>query len=464
MISAMGGAIITAFIRALGGGGFFVGMADMTANVGAICQLATNRLLQAVGSRRIFCMLCLGGVRVVRIGLVLLPVIAATGAQSMALWCLVLILALGHTGGNIGHVSRLSWIADITPLSIRGRFLAKRDLVMGVVGLSVAILASRFLDLWGRYHPQNVLTGYQVLCVFSVVCGFGSIVCFYLGREPLMRGPTKPQTFLGNFALPFHDREYRRFMWFNIHWSFGVGFAGGFFDFYMLTHLKLSITTVVLINAVGMLASLYCLPLWGRLIDRFGNRPLLTMCVLVKGAFPVMWIAAGPDTWFLALLVVLARSFNSAQRVATVNLALKLAPEDNRAMFLSMQRSTTGIARAISPVITGCVLKSFGDLTLDLGFMAFIALHAMFLTSATLRLTSLVWLLRIREPNVKAARRMIRVLSRTSGFRPQRGLGRFLGFWLGPVLDAWRRGTDVLRHLRRRTRRSDPQDGEEAGD
>ena len=143
MMSAMGGPIVTAFISALGGAGFFVGMADMTTNVGAILQLTTNRLLQAVGSRRLFCMLCLGGSRVLRIGLVFLPALAAMGSRETALWTLVAILALARTGGAMGHVSRLSWIAGIAPLSIRGRYLAKRYLLMGITGLVVAVAASR---------------------------------------------------------------------------------------------------------------------------------------------------------------------------------------------------------------------------------------------------------------------------------------------------------------------------------
>jgi MFS family permease len=264
---------------------------------------------------------------------------------------------------------------------------------------------------------------------------FGVVSLFLLRTvpEPRMAEGQGEVGFLRSLALPYLDRSFRRFLGFPVLWSFAAGFAGPFFTVYMIQDLGINYALIGAYTNLGMLASLYCVRFWGQLADRFGNKPVLSMAACMKAIFPFLWVFATSRSYIYLGLVHLVRAFNSAQKLTELNMALKLSPEEDKAVYLSGYRSLTKVCSAVSPILGGILAGVVAGRGMELPFLSLHGLHFMFILSGILRLSSLLVLRTVDEPDVRTMGYMIRVLRQVEGVSPSDGVSSFLQFWFAPV-------------------------------
>lgn len=166
----------------------------------------------------------------------------------------------------------------------------------------------------------------------------------------------------------------------------------------MLHFLGMSYSLIAVTDFLSQLVGLVAAPYWGRLADRWGTKRLLTLALVAKAIFPFLWLGVLPQWWYMVFPVVLMRVFNTAQQIAFLKLALHLAPREDRAAYISMDRGLNNLLKAVAPAIAGVVAAKIGDSVWHLGALPFTALHFLFLLSGLFRLMALACLYRIREP------------------------------------------------------------------
>jgi MFS family permease len=167
----------------------------------------------------------------------------------------------------------------------------------------------------------------------------------------------------------------------------------------MYTFLGMSYWLISWTDFVTHLVGLTAAPTWGMLADRWGTKRMLTVALTAKAIFPFLWLAILPQWWYLVFAVVAVRVFNTAQEIGFVNLGLRLAPEADRAAYISVYRGCNNLARAIAPALAGVLAALIGDRVWQAGPIPVTALHVLIIISGVLRLGSLLWLRKIREPN-----------------------------------------------------------------
>lgn len=425
--------IMVGFALAMGASTFDIGLLTSIPLLAGLSQLLTHRILESHRSRKRVCLRTLTGARLGKLLAVLLPWIPWVFVRDHRVWGLILIQAGVQALGSIGGISRISWLSDLVSESIRGRFFGNRNLVIDAVGMVALMAGGRFIDVWRDRHPDAEMGGFQIVIGLGVFFGMLSLLVMRITPEPPMRTGEKPIGFLRSLKVPLEHRAFRRFIAFQFLWSFAVGLAGPFFSVYMIKHLKIGFTWIGLYQNIGALASLYSVRFWGQWADRFGNKPILTLCTAVKILFPLMWLFARPGHPLYLGFVYLLFAFNSGQKLALFNIVLKLAPEENRAAYLSSRQAFMGLARALSPILGGSLAATLMTWKVELPFLTIQGLPFLFFASGLMRFGAFLILRRLHEPGAQPVRSMVRVLRRIDGFVPTDGLGSFLYFWSAPV-------------------------------
>jgi len=201
----------------------------------------------------------------------------------------------------------------------------------------------------------------------------------------------------------------------------------------MIKHLKIGFTWIGLCQNIGVLASLYLVRFWGQWTDRFGNKPILSLCTAAKIFFPLMWLFARPGHPLYLCFVYLLFAFNSGQKLALLNIVLKLSPEENRAAYLSSRKAFMSLAQALSPILGGSLAATFMMWKVELPLLTIQGLPFLFLASGLMRFGAFLMLRGLHEPGAQPVRSMVRVLRQIDGFVPTDGLGSFIYFWSAPV-------------------------------
>lgn len=281
-----------------------------------------------------------------------------------------------------------AWMGDVVPWKERGRYFGLRSGIHGVVGTAANLLSGVWLD--------RVRAPLNFQSVLAVAVGLGLVAAGLLARhdEPPLGGERLKMR--RTFTLPLADRNFRRLLTFAVYWTFAVLVASPFVIPYFLTYLHMSFLQVAVWGGISALASLVLAPAWGRLTDRVGNKPVLAVTTFLAGVLlPATWILASPGNlwpiWFSALADA---AVWSAIGPGVFNLSLASTPSQNRAAFIAVFSALTGVAGFLGGLISGPLLELYRAFAPAPGA----GYHALFVTSAVLRMLAWTLLRRVQEP------------------------------------------------------------------
>ena len=124
--------------------GLSIGLILAMRHLVGVLRLATPVLIGRIADRKTFCQ---GAYLLSGLLLLCLPVLSAPGmlrSAGMSLAALVILWTLHHLIQYLATIALFSWLADIAPLVIRGRFFGFRErwLVAGIAKASALLSAS----------------------------------------------------------------------------------------------------------------------------------------------------------------------------------------------------------------------------------------------------------------------------------------------------------------------------------
>jgi MFS family permease len=421
------GIFLTGFALLLGANELHIGILAAIPFIAQLTQLGSSFVIEQKGKRKRTC-LAFASVNRYSWLLVFAILLWRNPEQSpTSVWILVGASIISYLFGSAGGVAWLSWMADLVPQEIRGRYFAKRNMILAIVGVVVTLLAGKYLDLWKNLGANGEVYGFLSVFLIAVICGVISL--HFLKRIPDLEKEKPKKEGLGFWKMvkiPFGDSNFLRFSLFSASWSFSVNLASPFFAVYMLKDLKMSYGLLALVYILNEVSSILALPLWGKLSDRFGSKPVLSLTTLATSLLPVLWLLT-VSSHFVFIIIILqlyGGLFWSGLNLNNNNLLLKLAPKENNSIYLATFAALTGLATAVAPVLGGFLANELRGTTLNLGYVKIYDLLFLFLISGFLRLVSRIFLQKVTEPKEKPVGRMIRALGRlgtlnvTKGFEP----------------------------------------------
>lgn len=357
--------------------------------------------------------------RLIWIALVFTPFYLIRVSPSALVGVMLWVLFFSYLLASWGLPLWYSWMADLLPLKMRGRFWGKRQAIMNGVALTCSLLLARLLDVFPQDSSFEGLVGFSFLFVIAVVFGELDVLLYKKIPEPTMEKETERVRLLELLKKPFQDLNFRRYLLFISVRNFSIYFMAPFVSVFLLTYLKMSYFEIYLLNSIHMGTFIFFSRLWGSIIDKVGNRPIKFICLVPLALHPLFYLLASPGAhmYVLVPLYFALGIFSAGVTIASVNLLIGLSPIKGRSMFVAMVFSLVGLVASLAPLLSGKIIEWTEGVSFVLGGHRFINLHFVFIMAVFLRFLSVYLFSKIKEQGALSVGTVVREIPNANPFR-----------------------------------------------
>lgn len=302
------GSQVTVFCRMLGFGNLAFGIFSALPFAASIGQLIAAILIERTGLRKHQFIECTMLHRMLWYAIALSPLLF--GAPSVAAVVMMLVLyGVSNFSAALGSPAYFTWLGDLVPRQIRGRYLASREragwFAMIVLALAIGFLMDAATRTGAPETPQaQPLLLYTIIGVFIVGATLGviDIGLFRYIRDVAPRHPRQDAA-VSNLSLrallldPLKDRVFRHYVAYGAVVTFSVVVGGWYYWLQAIEGLgfsKLAANFTFLV--VSPASQILFARTWGRLIDRWGRRPVLITATIGAAICIVPWLLMTPHS------------------------------------------------------------------------------------------------------------------------------------------------------------------------
>jgi len=256
----------------------------------------------------------------------------------------------------------------------RGSYFGTRNKITGFFELSGSLVAGAILT----FFTNNPIIGFSFIFIAAAFFRFVSSRLILKHWEPKKHLDSyKPK--IGDI-LYIKDKYLRNLIMLGGGMLFATNIAGPFFAIFMLRDLHFSYLDFTIATIASTLATLISQPYWGKLIDRYGTRPVLFSTTLLIPFIPLLWIPAA-DLSYVILIQFYSGVVWAGFDLAVFNMLLKISPNNKTHVYSSLYNSLITFLTFLGMLI-GSFMIYFVD-SLSLGFIA--GIQIIFLISGILR-------------------------------------------------------------------------------
>jgi MFS family permease len=333
-------------------------------HLAGLLRLGAPPLIDRLVDRKRFCLAAYLLSAVVLAGV---PWVAAPGRLPSAafalgalvgLWCAYQVLEY------LGSVALWSWLADLAPVRIRGRFLGRRERWMQA-GQAVGMAAGGWLLWqWQRTWPAS-----PRWIAYAVTAGAGAALML-AALAPLalipraVAGPAARRRLpLAALLAPLADARFLRLLLFGCCWSLTNGLIESPQKMFPKWVLGLELFVLLWLNTGLRLGQMAISPWVGRLLDRWGNRPVLIGSTLLVAQAPAFFFLANPgQPWWIVGAWVMWIAWVGLN-IGQPNLMLKLAPQRANTPYIAVWFTLTGLSVAAGMILGGMLMDRYSGAT-----------------------------------------------------------------------------------------------------
>ena len=324
------GSRMTNFCKMLGLSEFQFGLLASMPFLATFGQLPASILIERTGLRKYLFIYCVALSRMLWILVAAIPlvfgVISSGRPSQAAAWTMLAALWAVWFLGAIGTPAWWTWMGDLIPRRIRGRYMAARSRISKVIQVPAVIALAVWMDhatvvgadgsiSMTAADQAGLLWATMGLFAVAAVLGTVDILLFRRIREIMPTMPAKPRKpaldirvaprkrpgavaqadHAARYAVeaarqllvdPLRDRVFRRYVLFGATAAAAISVAGPFFWLDMLDTLHFSqLATDALFMVMGPLVGMVAVMAWGKVMDAWGRRPVLiigTACTVVS--------------------------------------------------------------------------------------------------------------------------------------------------------------------------------------
>ena len=405
------GAVFTRFTKLLNMPAFGYGVLAALPFGVSLAQLPVSYFITRYGHRKSF-FITIGVIhRALWIPIAAIPWILPSGWQWQGL---LLLFALMWLAGQSTTPIWVSWMADLVPSRIRGRYFTRRGQLGQMIGVIVTLLMGSALD---HAAPALLL---QIVCLALGLSGLFGLVDFLFFIQVPDVQQVKPNPDVRIWTLlrePLRDRNFLRFLGFTTTLTFAVGFIGQFawlfvFDVAHLSNTQANAMMVVMPLGIFMGSG----PMWGRLLDKFGRKPVLILAGLLIVPGTLGWIFISRDHWVWGyLLVVLSTAAWPGIEAGNFNVLMNLSDAGGTgrasgSAYVAINSAACAITGVLSGLFGGAVAQALGDWHVPIGRYELTYHGVLFIISSVLRLAAVGWLLGFVDHRSATPRTALRYL------------------------------------------------------
>jgi MFS family permease len=353
--------------------------------LGSLSQLFSRKLMRILHSRK---KVVLFGA--LASGLMYIPITLAFFLGKVSVPLLLLFICLYWISTTIIGPAWNSWMGDLVDKNERGAYFGKRNRISG--------FATFFSFLIGGYLLQQFVgdttiqyIGYVVIFGIALIARIFSFIMLSRQFEPEYKeDPGSYFSFL-DFMKKARFNNYGMFVIYNAFMNFGVYVSAPFFTAYMLKGLNMSYIDYTLISAAAILMKNISMPIWGKAMDRFGARKVLTVAGFTMPIVPILW-AFSHNFWYLIGVQLYSGLVWAAFDLATFTFIFDVTTPQKRASCVAYFNVLNGATMLAGALIGGFILARLPASALGSSFLV------LFIISGILRyMSSFIFLPKIKE-------------------------------------------------------------------
>jgi MFS family permease len=391
LITACAGAtVLTGWALHLGASPLEIGLLGALPYLAQLFQIPAAWTTSLAGRRRV-ALVAVAVSRQALLPLALLPFLPVSAATQRGV--LLAVAALTAVFGVIGNNAWVSWMGELVPERIRGRYFGRRTALCTFAGTLAGLVSAQVLDRSGRIAA----TGPALAVLAVLACAAGALTTWLMVRQHEPDAPPPARPCLSAVLRPLRDPAARGLLVYQVAWNGAVGLGGAYFAYHLLANLDVGFTVLALHTAIGAAARILSAPLWGRAIDRLGARPVLAACSFLVAVLPACWLFISPSRlWPIAVDAVIGGAAWGGHGLAAFAVPLAVAPRRDRSFYLAAFSMAGGVAWVLATAAGGAIVGHLPARFEAFGAPAY-AVHVVFALSAVGRLGAATLALRISE-------------------------------------------------------------------
>ncbi len=420
---AISGTPLTLFARGLKASNFEFGLLAAMPFIASFLSLPASLLSERTGDRKRIFLWSLFPNRFLWIAIPLIPlaILHYRGAagEKMALMSFLVLLFAMHTGQAIGSPAWTSWMGDLVPDRVRGRYFCRRR-QWGIVSIiPAAIIVGYVLDHYAGGGAAESMNIVAIIFMIAAVFGCADIALFF-AVPSIPKAPQRGTTLIRSFKEPLHNKQFMWFAAFVGLMMFAVASQGQFVTLYLTQKLGIAnLMAQSMLLVAPLLAQLVMLPIWGLMADRVGKKPMLAIGSLSLVPIGLGWVFVTKDAvWLGFVLSMLGAAMWAALEIANFNLVLEMSSDEDGRTGGSSYAAINSVIINLSGCAGGLVFGLVAQWLKDWTWRPIASIRpatfydVLFVSSALLRLLAAMALLPlIVEPSAKPTREALRFMT-----------------------------------------------------
>ena len=263
-----------------------------------------------------------------------------------SVYLLVAMVSLYFIFGAFSVPAWTSWMGDLVPERIRGRYFGKRNHTIGIISTISVISAGFVLQLLSGW---DTWTAFTVLFTIAFIGRMISGLILTKQYEPSVELETPKQFGLFPFLKKITNENFGVFSLFIMGMLFAVYLAVPLFVIFWLRFLHLSYVQFMAIMATTSISSFMAMKYWGRYADLYGNRWVMNaatwIIILLPGSWVVLYFL--PSGFYFPMAICI-QVFGGASwagfNLSAANYIYDSVPRKDRLRYVSYHNAMKGAA------------------------------------------------------------------------------------------------------------------------
>lgn len=242
-----------------------------------------------------------------------------------------------------------SWMTDLVPVGVRGRYLGQRMTFMGASELGCFIAAGVVLN----WFAGQIFIGFSIIFAFAAMARLASWFMYRrMNDVPIARREEVSHFGFHDVVPAVRNSSVGRFMVFAASLYFTIFLASPFFAVFMLSELQFSYMAFMVVICSEQAARLFILRFWGKYADSRGSLRVIKLVSVVIPIVPVLWLVS-QNIVYLVFVQIITGLALAGFELCAANFMYGAAPAGGRIKYIALFRSLNGVGAAVGALLGG---------------------------------------------------------------------------------------------------------------